>query len=118
MKDWMLIVITLTTCAIAFLLVFLETAVPHLMGSLVKERDSEKLYGKDVSSYWLLAKAMTLYHAVSKFQHTVSRNKSGIFCMGLLQSLISKLFLEDLYLCLPWCAPDCGNSVSIPNKES
>ena len=49
MKDWMLIVITLTTCAIVVLLLFLETVVPDLMGFVIKERDSEKLYGMDVS---------------------------------------------------------------------
>lgn len=53
MKDWVLIIITLMTCAIVVLLLFLETAVPDLMGSVVEERDSEKLYGRDVSGYML-----------------------------------------------------------------
>ena len=62
MKDWMLIVITLTACAIVVLLLLLETAVPDLMGSVVKERDSEVLYGRDVSSQWLLALALMPSH--------------------------------------------------------
>lgn len=49
MKDWALIVITLMTCAIVIILLLLETAVPDLLGSVVEERDSEKLYGRDVS---------------------------------------------------------------------
>ena len=50
MKDWLLIVISLTVCGIVVVLLFLETTVPHLRGAVVLERDSEDSVGRDVST--------------------------------------------------------------------
>ena len=44
----MLIAITLSICGIVILLLIFETAVPYLRGIVIKERDSENPYGKDV----------------------------------------------------------------------
>ena len=50
MKDWLLIVISLTICGIVVLLLLLETTIPHLRGAVVLEKDSEDLFGRDVNT--------------------------------------------------------------------
>lgn len=52
----MLIVITLSVCGVAVLLLTFETAVPYLKGSVAEERDSEVLYGKGVRSVIVITK--------------------------------------------------------------
>ena len=50
MKDWLLIVISLTICGIVVLLLLLEITIPHLRGAVVLEKDSEDLFGRDVNT--------------------------------------------------------------------
>ena len=54
MKDWLLIVISLSVCGIVVFLLLLEATVPHLRGSVVLERDSEDLFGRDVCAHTIL----------------------------------------------------------------
>ena len=77
----MLIIITLSICGTVVILLFLETSIPYLLGSVVRERDSEMLYGRDVSTTAVCSYIM--YCDLSSI-HLVPWNKSGILHMGLL----------------------------------
>lgn len=55
MKDKYLVVMTLVITGISVLLLFLWTAIPHLRGMAVKERDDEHPFGQTVKQHVVLA---------------------------------------------------------------
>ena len=61
MKDWLLIVISLTISGIVMFLLLLETTISHLRGSVVLDRDSEHLFGRDVSALDIINDVHIIY---------------------------------------------------------
>ena len=48
-KDWHMLTLILIVTGFSVLLLFLETAIPHLRGSVTREIDQEHPSGKTVS---------------------------------------------------------------------
>ena len=47
-KDWQMLILIVLITGFAVLLLFLESAIPHLRGSVTPERDQEHPSGKTV----------------------------------------------------------------------
>lgn len=99
---------------IGIVLVFLETAVPQLLGTVELDKDNEDSSGISVMYYYCSNMRSHSYTPPRCIGQWCTRR---LLSFGVLQSLFSGLLLEDFDIHLPCNATDNWNHAGIPDKE-
>ena len=115
LRDWHLLAVTVAVTGTSVFLLLLETAIPPLKGKVTQEVDQENPSGMTVSALSAMQHCINL--PLIFLFCTAPWNQAAVLCINLLRSVLPKLLLENLHLCLPSCASNNWDHSLIPNKK-